>query len=240
MECCLWSTCDRGGQEDGRQGVGVDVASTGQYVRLRADHERPLLDARLAQNELQRAQRVLQHMLGANVDLHAAYINASAEAKRRSRCWTCMLHLQGTEQTIQSSSATYVRQRLRTLVMTKKTGTFNARATPRCSLHMPTTPASEQACSCAWSTWGPHTHCHLKSGGRDRPCTGELQQLLLSVNDRGARVQAQLRTCVCANNQARKVWQVPGQPIRRRLEVPLMPRQVHQGDNLCVHQTFDC
>ena len=34
------------------------------------------------------------------------------------------------------------RRWMRTLVMTKKTGTFNASATPRCSLHIPTTPAA--------------------------------------------------------------------------------------------------
>ena len=40
------------------------------------------------------------------------------------------------------------------------------------------------------------------------------------------------RTCVSAHNQAGKVRQVPGQPVRSCLEVPLVTRQIHQSNYL--------
>ena len=45
------------------------MARAGEHVRLRAHHEGALLHAGLAQNELQRLQRVLKHVRGAYVHL---------------------------------------------------------------------------------------------------------------------------------------------------------------------------
>ena len=78
----------------------------GEHVGLGADHEGALLNARLAQDELQRLQCVLEHVLWADVDLHGHIqtSNSNSELKqdelhRHQRVLDVHRHLEGQRDT---------------------------------------------------------------------------------------------------------------------------------------------